>query len=185
MEDLIQQIRKGLENNLYYLGLHSTLAIPDICAAINSTDGVATGKKYREWYDKYVTPNFNTLTAEECYNYRCTALHQGTSKPQKVNDYERIIFIEPSINNLIINVKRMKGGSDSNYAIMINLQQFCNSILSGAETWIKEKRGTEPFDSNYNKLMKRYPSGIGSYINGVPVISQTMKKNQIISIIFC
>lgn len=173
MEDLISQIRQGLEFNLYYLSLHSTLAIPDICGAINSPSGKASGEKYREWYDKYVLPCFDTLTSDECYEYRCTSLHQGTSEPKNhaVKDYERIIFIEPSMNNLIINVKRMKGGLDNNYAIMINLKEFCNAILRGAEKWIIDYKNTEPFETNYKRIMKRHPLGIGTYISGVPVIS--------------
>ena len=36
MHDLLEQIEKALECNLYYLALQSTLALPDICGALES-----------------------------------------------------------------------------------------------------------------------------------------------------
>ena len=35
MQNLLDQIQKGLEADLYYLSLFAALAIPDICGAID------------------------------------------------------------------------------------------------------------------------------------------------------
>lgn len=53
MHDLLEQIEKALECNLYYLALQSTLALPDICGALESENGQANRTKYINWYNTY------------------------------------------------------------------------------------------------------------------------------------
>ena len=68
MRDLLDQIENALNFGLYYIALIASLSIPDICGAIESTDGKATRKKYQEWFDKYVAPKYcGMLTGEDCY----------------------------------------------------------------------------------------------------------------------
>ena len=52
MRDMLEQIERGLETNLYYLSLFACLAISDICGAIDAEDGEASGPRYVAWYDK-------------------------------------------------------------------------------------------------------------------------------------
>ena len=170
MLELIAQTRKALDANLYYIGLFSALAIPDICGAIESPDGEATGARYRAWYHQYVIPRYDTLSADECYHYRCTALHQGRSEPSKAKDYERILFIEPSeAQRLRINSKRVRVGDET--AIMIHLVDLIQSILAAAEHWIATSRGPEPFQTNYDRFMHRHPNGFSRLVVGLPVIT--------------
>ncbi|MDE2144999.1 MAG: hypothetical protein KGJ01_03500, partial [Patescibacteria group bacterium] len=58
MRDLLTQIGKGLDENLYFLSLFSTLAIPDLCGAIGSENGKACAEKYKAWFDKHVAPKY-------------------------------------------------------------------------------------------------------------------------------
>ena len=171
MEELINQIRKSLDANLYYLALFSSLAIPDMCGAIESANGRATVEKYKKWYEKYVYPRYQTITAEECYEYRCTALHQGKSSPNKQNaNYDRILFIEPSPSKKMnINVKRINTPNES--AIMIDLEEFCLAIIDGVDIWLNQKKGTPQFEKNIKNFMHRYPNGLGQYTKGISTIS--------------
>src|SRR5690625_2090972 len=95
MEDFLSQIAEGLESGLYQLALSLTLCLPDICGALESENGYATGTKYKAWFDRYVKQKYpNTLTADDCYYFRCSFLHQGTTEHKKSN-YKKIIFTEP------------------------------------------------------------------------------------------
>lgn len=58
MRNVLDQIEQAVEGNLYYLALFVTLAIPDICGALDSDDGRATGAKYVAWFDKHVRAQF-------------------------------------------------------------------------------------------------------------------------------
>lgn len=167
MDALLNQIETALQANLFYLSLFSALSIPDICGALNAPDGRATGSRYRDWYSRYVTPRYDTLSAEEAYQFRCSALHQGSAEPDRPKDYERVIFLEP--NQLSINVKRMS--SNGRTAIMIDLKRLIPSIIEGVRQFCAESKGSEPFDSNLAGFMRRYPDGLAPWSKAVPTIA--------------
>ena len=164
MRHLLEQIKKGLDNNLYYLSLFVALALPDICGAINSENGEAHRNKYIEWFNKYVAEKYNGfLSGEDCYYLRCSLLHQGSSQHIK-SKYSRILFIEPAATTNIFHCNIL------NDALNIDVRIFCNDIIEGVEKWLKEVEETELYRKNYSKFMRRYPHGLEPYINGVPVI---------------
>src|SRR5438034_5570802 len=127
MEDFIAQIRASLDQQLYYLSLFAALTLPDICGALDAPDGRASRQQYEEWYTKWVTPIYDVLTAEECYQYRCTSLHQGTSRPQRSADYDRVLFLEPSPHlRMRLSVKRATAGGET--AVIIDLKLFVEAV---------------------------------------------------------
>jgi hypothetical protein len=86
MRDLFQQIDCAVGANLYYVALLAALSLPDICGAMESDDGEATGQRYIAWFNRWVAPKYTvrgapSLTGEVCYYYRCSALHQGRAAP--------------------------------------------------------------------------------------------------------
>lgn len=165
MRDFLDQIRQALAMNLYYVALIASLTVPDICGAIGSANGKATKSKYIDWFDRYVASKYvGTLTGEDCYYYRCSALHQGSSQHPH-STYSRIIFVEPSATTNIFHCNIL------NDALNIDVRIFCNDIVSGAMDWLKQYETTKRYERNYSKFMRRYPSGLSPYIVGVPIIS--------------
>jgi hypothetical protein len=164
MRDFLNQITKALDMNLYYVALFSSLAIPDICGAIGSASGKATKSKYVNWFDKYVAPRYGGfLTGTDCWWYRCSALHQGSSQhPQST--YKRILFIEPTATTNVFHNNVL------NDALNIDVRIFCNNLLSGALMWLQQNENTTLYKQNSSKFMRRYPNGLPPYISGVPVI---------------
>ncbi len=165
MQELLEQIKKGLDEDLYYLSLFSVLALPDLCGAMDSNDGRASEKKFIKWFDEYVAPKYSGfVSGNDCYYFRCSLLHQGSSQHPK-NTYDRVIFIEPSKttntfhNNVI------------NNALNIDLKIFCNDIVEGVEKWLKKNEDADLYQQNYDKFMRRYPHGLSPYIVGISVIS--------------
>ncbi len=164
MQNLLDQIQKGLENDLYYLSLFAALSIPDICGAIESQDGEASGKKYVDWFDEYVAPKYNGfLSGDDCYKFRCSLLHQGSSQHSKSN-YSRVLFVEPSATTNIFHNNVM------NDALNIDVRIFCQDIVMGASKWLQKVEDTRLYKINYDKFMRRHPDGLKPYIIGVPVI---------------
>ena len=165
MKDLLEQIQIGLEANLYYLSLFASLCIPDICGAIRSEDGLSTNDKYKDWFNEYVAEKYDGfLTGEDCYFFRCSLLHQGSSQHSK-SGYSRVIFVEPSASTNIFHCNIL------NDALNIDVRIFCYDIIEGAKAWLKKYEGTDIYKKNYGKFMSRYPNGLAPYIVGLPVIS--------------
>ena len=165
-KDAVRKVlsQQEVEANLYYLSLFVTLSMPDICGAIESKNGEASGKKYEDWFNQYVAPKYNgVLSGADCYMFRCSLLHQGRSQHPKGN-YSRIFFIEPSATTNIFHNNIM------NNALNIDVRIFCRDIIDGVSQWLLEVQGTESYKTNYDKFMRRYPNGLKPYIVGVPVV---------------
>ncbi len=183
MNDLVDQLKRSLDNGLYYLSLFTALTILDIAGALDSSDGLANGQRYKDWYNKWVLPKKqerlltflpedmkgeihnlpNYFDGDTCYYFRCSILHQGTSQHPR-SGYSKIIFIEPGTTTNTV--------SDCilNDALCIDLKFFCEEIIGGLEDWLKHVKGTQPFENNYANSVKKYPNGLAPYITGMPVI---------------
>lgn len=162
MEDFLSQIENALDYNLYYLALQSTLTLPDICGALESSDGEASKKNYIDWYNNNFLDKAS-LSAEDCYYFRCSNVHQGKSM-QKNSNYKRIMFIEPPTPNKIHNCIL-------NDAFCIDLNTFCKDMINSVRTWLKNMQNDTSFKNNYNNFIRRYPNGLPPYFFGLSVIS--------------
>ncbi len=169
MKDLLTQIKLALSNNLYYLALFTTLTLPDICAAMESEDGEASGKKYKEWFNNNLSAKFfGKFTADDCYFYRCSVLHQGRSQHSR-SSYSKILFVEPNTTRNIYHLCSSENYGDT--VLIIDVKLFCITIIQSVEEWLVTAEKTELFKTNCEKFMKRHPEGIFPHIGGVPVIS--------------
>ena len=164
MRDLIDQIRFALNQNLYYPALFVSLSLPDICGAIDSANGEADKQKYIDWFNRYVGHRYQgVLSSEDCYYFRCSLLHQGSSQHRRSN-YSRILFVEPQATSNVFHRNIL------NDALNIDVRIFCEDILSGVENWLKLVEGTTNYQQNYDRFIRRYPNGLSPYIVGMPVI---------------
>lgn len=162
MNELLEQIENSINSGNYLLGLYVSLSLPDICGALESDDGRASGKKYKAWFDKWVSPKYEgRLNGEQCYSYRCGVIHQGRSAHEKLG-YSRIIFLEPSLNRTFHN-------NVLNDAYNIDLKIFCTDIVSSVREWLESIKEDENYIENNKHLMKRHEDGIAPYIGGIPV----------------
>jgi hypothetical protein len=82
------------------------------------------------------------------------------------------LFIEPGTSSGQVHKGVILGGLHGKPdALTIDIGIFCEDILTGAEQWLDEVEGTEPYESNYARFMKRHPEGLPPYITGVSVVS--------------
>jgi hypothetical protein len=174
MELLLSQIEKGLDAKLYYLSLFVALCIPDICCALESSNGNTDRTKYKAWINQYLVkakPDKygDILSADHIWQFRCALLHQGRTKHNQ-SEYKRILFFEPGFETGIYGLHCcIVGAKTEDKSLMIDLQQFCRDIISGAKAWLANNRESKNYIANYEKLIKRYSDGI-SPVFGCPVI---------------
>lgn len=191
MRDYLQQIRTALDVNLYYLSLSASLTVPDICGALDSGNGRATPDRYKDWFNKYVAHKYDSawgmeryvedmpeelresilasvkphqfFTAEDCYYFRCSMLHQGTSEHPK-STYDRIFFVEPGTTDNVFHLNTFDN------TLNIDAPTFCNDMIDSAVSWLDNVENTERYRRNYDRFMKRYPEGLAPFMTGFPVI---------------
>jgi hypothetical protein len=165
MEDLLIQLQKALENNLYYLALYVTLTLPDICGALSSSDGRANKSRYIKWYERFARDKCaSMLDGDSCYLLRCSSLHQGHTQSDE-STYSRVIFIEPYTTHNYFHNNILNG------AIQLDLVKFCHGMIDAVNGWKDVINDNPNFQKNYELFMKRYPEGLSPYIVGISVIS--------------
>jgi hypothetical protein len=164
MQDVIQQVRTSNEAGLYYVALFSALALPDICAALESDNGQASKDKYVSWFNTHVASRYNGfLDGETCYYFRCSMLHQGSTQHPR-GQYSRIIFVEPGQSGIVLHNNIM------NDALNIDVHIFCEDLCAAAESWWRTESSDLNVQTNLQRFVTRHPDGLTPYISGVPVI---------------
>lgn len=170
MEYLLQEIEKSMKHGLYQLALFSSLSIPSICGAMGSENGEDSYDKYANWFNTYMPRRKNNkygdgtyFTADDCYHYRCAVLHQGYSSHRSF-DYKRILFVDPT-SSAFDSIGSMHGciigAGTSEKSLLINIETFCSDIIKCAREWLEETKHTKEYERNHQKLIQRYPKGIG------------------------
>lgn len=163
MEDFLLEIEQCCKEGKHYAALFCSLAIPDICGAAESKDGMASAIKYANWFDKYVAVQgySDYFSGEQCYRLRCGALHQGLTTHHKLG-YERIIFVikKPGVHLNILN-----------NALNIDLVTFCFDIVTGARTWLQIEAENPDVLRNLPNHLCFYYKGLGVYIEGAGLLT--------------
>jgi hypothetical protein len=168
LQELLDQIDAASDAYLYYVAFASALTVPDMCAGLEASRGNATGARYRAWFDKWVGPRYMragepTLDGDAWYRLRCSLLHQGSAFPEG-GRFTRVLFIEPTSGILVHN-------NVMDDALNIDVKVFCRDITESARAWLATVIGTEPFETNSSRFIRRHSYGLPDYIRGVPVIA--------------
>lgn len=164
MEFLLKEIEQALNSGMYFMALQSTLSLPDICGALQSSNGIATKSNYISWYDTHAKESSsNSISGEDCYCFRCSCLHQGTTQNPN-SSYSRILFLVPNNQSIFHN-------NIINDALNIDINIFCSNIISAVRKWELGVKDDPNYMRNYANLIKVYPNGLPPYIIGIPVIS--------------
>lgn len=162
MDELIAQIRSASDAGLYYLALIGALTLPDICGALNSGNGRASGSKYRDWLRSNVPTQ--AASADLIYDLRCSLLHQGSALP---SSGEQIAFMYPEgpqLHNLSTEVGAERVG-------WISIPMFVEEVTQGAEEWFRQHGGTRGVRKNLRKFARLRPEGLPPHVAGSPVIA--------------
>lgn len=183
MDEFLLQIERTLGTGSYYATLFMCLCVPDICAALEAANGETSGPRYKAWFNANVKTRFERAATaavsyapkfdgDEAYLLRCAALHQGQlantgTGGRAGSKYTRIIFQEPSPGVIHLGTSEYPG----DLALILNLKEFCDDMIASARIWLNRVQGTEPFETNYARMLKRHPRGVMPHVFGPPVIS--------------
>jgi hypothetical protein len=161
MDELIREIRAALTAGLYLLALYGALTLPDICGALESDNGTATGPKYKAWLRANVPGQASD--ADVIYGLRCSLLHQGRAYPHGGLYPMAFTYGGVALHNLstVVNGQRV-GWCDT--AI------FVTEVTAGAETWLRTVEKTNRFAQNMGKFARLRPEGLPPHV-GSPVIA--------------
>jgi hypothetical protein len=162
VDELIRQIRAASAGGLYYLALFGALALPDICGALGSDNGRATGSKYKAWLRDNVRAQANQ--ADLIYGLRCSLIHQSSAHPH--GSQFPIAFAYPTAGQ-IHNISTVVNGDRVGW---LSIPMFVDEVCTGAETWMAKFGNTNIVVRNYEKFARFRPDGLPPHASG-PIIA--------------
>lgn len=162
VEELIRQIRAAADAGLYYLALFGVLALPDICGALGSENGKASGAKFKVWLRDNVPEQ--AADADIIYGLRCSLLHQGKTLPH--GGHFPMAFTLPGTAQLH-NISTVVGNDQVGWSSVSLLVQ---EVTRGAESWLNMFGETALVTKNMEKFARLRPEGLPPHVNG-PVVA--------------
>ena len=154
---LVQDIRKALENELYFVALSSALTLPDICGKAAYPDERSSRKRYISWYDgeigKYEKnpedkDGMPYLSGDVIYSLRCSLLHEGN--PNMKNDSLRT---NQPIEHFSLVIEKAKPfdiysdastitrfGNEQKREYRMNVRRICMILCNVAESYFRDNR---------------------------------------------
>src|SRR5207253_411925 len=109
----------------YWALLHTILCLPDICAALETVNGEATGPGYLDWADHLADPALNGV---DWYEMRCKLLHQGRTIAKK-SKYTKFLFGQPAADGTKDHQRTV--GSE----IHLDVGELAREMVDGIRNW--------------------------------------------------
>jgi hypothetical protein len=154
------EIQAAVDGGAWVLALSATLALPDVCGAIDADNGQASGRAYRQWCTEYLSGNYPALDPAELWKMRCGLLHQGRAVG---SGFTRVIFLAPGPTYMHNNI--------INDALNLDLPTFAGDVMDAVRHWQTERDGSELYERNIAAFIRWYPEGLAPYIVGAPILT--------------
>ena len=164
METILSEIELAIKSKLYYLAVAMALTLPDICAALESEDGLTSSKKYKAWYSENLAEKYPRMTDVDCYSLRCGVLHQGRCGHPN-SQYGRVIFTIPNAQRNVFH------NNIINDALNLDAPQFCADVVQSVRDWFVGSQHLVNVKANLPNLVRFRPHGLSPYMVGMPVIA--------------
>lgn len=123
-----EDMQKCRDSKAYWALLHVTVCIPDICAALESADGVTKDRKpYIAWCENYLSNP--AISGKERYFMRCRVLHQGRTETDGKGRYRSFAFRQPSEEGAIDHL-RVAGDT-----LHLDVGELAREAQVGVDRW--------------------------------------------------
>ncbi|MFC2010770.1 hypothetical protein ACFLUR_00560 [Chloroflexota bacterium] len=166
MEEYISQLRETYKEELYYFTLMGTLALIDICAALNSPDGETNGDLFKGWFNKYLSHyssgSSGTITsfyADECYKLRCRFMHQGRASidARSMDSTVKSGAIAFRVGPGKVHMCNFSG------IYYLDIETFMEDVIAGVKIWTIDVKDVVHVKENREKMVKilNYDPGKG------------------------
>jgi hypothetical protein len=169
IENLTGEIKKCLKAELWYAGLVLTLMLPDICAALEASDGQTSDERYRAWYEKWLQHKYKEIGPTDVYYLRCGIAHQAKFSHRKMK-YDRIFFTLKHPKGKYwsfpkVHKHRKIQEKDRGESFSTDLKRFCDDVIDSVDEWYAHKKNDSNVISNVNHLVQFYPHGLLDYLD--------------------
>jgi hypothetical protein len=159
IKTLTDEIMNCLKAQLWYAALVLILTLPDICAALETSDGQSKPDRYQAWCEKWLLANkYPLVSAKDLYFLRCGVAHQGKFRHPAMK-YNRIFFTLRMKDGFWAHMNTHKG------ALNLDLVMFAKDMIDAVEAWYANEAKNQNVKKNLGALIQYYPNGLLDFLN--------------------
>lgn len=165
--------RAAIEVGNLYAGFVMALMIPDICSSLENPGPGKSEKRYIAWCKKWLESRFTSnvgperrqhifVTAEDCYQIRCSVIHSGRSdiyakKRKKLGSFE---FFDKEVgSHLNWFGEIMVNGAMHPGFLQLRADKFAEEIFFAAEEWDSSVLDNKKIQEEKKKLLRIHSKG--------------------------
>lgn len=150
LQQVANDIRGCLKNDLPYPALLLALTIPDICSALLLPIGTYVKEQhYSGFTEQYVSSDVG-IARSLIYHMRGGIIHRGSAIGHSKQKFQMVTFdteISEDVSNKMnhgwvarrgIHESRVDRYEGENLTTFLNLHQFCDAIVEGMIKWYRE-----------------------------------------------
>lgn len=169
LETITYDIRLAIDAKLYYPALLVTLTIPEICAGLTlDKSQFVKQKHYKDFVDRYTTPQELGLDGASCYQLRGGLVHRGDLRGHPYFDGTHVIFTTPETKASIHALTIVSGDKS---AAMFDLVLMCDAMIAAARRWHLDNENNPQVAENLQFLVRSCPNGVAPFFVGAPVVA--------------
>jgi hypothetical protein len=160
LDVILNEIDRALEQKFYYLAVSTVLTLPDLCVSLLS--GRSSGPLYKNWCKENLGPEFDYLTGDDLYSFRCGVIHNGRFGDLK-HSVGRVLFVFPFRGNQFVNCM-------IDDAYFYSVEDFCRNFISYVRKWYDQHKDNPELQANLNRMVQYRPEGLAPYSIGAPLL---------------
>lgn len=170
MQPILDDIERALTAELFYVAVATALALPDVCGALEASNGTATRERYKQWWRKWLGSKYAFHTEDDVWSLRCGVVHNG-SFGHRNSQFDRVVFHLPSPQVYWHNTL-FKNCSDTGVTVLVlNPVTFCNNMVEAAAQWLVANEHDPNVRKNIARVVQSRIDGFPPCFSGVPVIA--------------
>lgn len=153
IDKYIDAVRHSLRSHNWFGALFIALALPDICAALESPQE-QVGTRYRRWFERYLSPEYvpALFSADDCYYLRCAALHQGLTEHPKAQN-KQVVFVTPPQGGHVFHSNFIES-PDGTFVLQLQIDVFCEHVASAVERWKQDVASNAEVQARIGELLE-------------------------------
>jgi len=161
------EMDKCEQNKCCWALLHLVVVLPDICAALESDNGLTNGNLYKDWYRQHLT-QISKLNGEDWYSIRRGLLHRGTTLSDQGN-YKSYSFSQPTPNGVVVH--RITFNQPSGSHLHLDVGELKKEILAAMRKWFQqlEQNSDSARSQNVSQhlaILARADNSLATFIQG-------------------
>lgn len=167
MKQFTEAGRKAIEEDNLYSALSLALMIPDICGSLEDPGPGKSKQRYIAWYTRWALPKFSAkmgpaqtlvvvfISADDCYQLRCSLIHSGTAEitPNTQSALDRFVFCDKSVGS---HLNRFDGAIINGVRqsfLQLKADKFSETMFSAADEWDASVAGDGKIQAEKAKLL--------------------------------